>query len=207
AAKAERAEADAESGAREPAGSDRDRERQDRACADVDAEHERADDEREGRDEDRVRHRRKRAAEEQREPAGRRAEQRGQRLEPALVPHHLRHPEEARHGGDLDPVADQEEAVGLERDAAAQVGEEDDLEERIAQQDRDVDPRAEPVEERAVARQAADEEDAEPVPHDSAKLARSRATRSKWPRKPAARTTYAALSRTHIPIAGQASPP
>ena len=84
-----------------------------------------------------------------------------QRVLVALAAHGLRHREQARDRRVLDRVADHVELVRLEAGRAADVREEQDLEDRRDEQARDVDRRREPVEERAVARQAADEEEAD----------------------------------------------
>ena len=106
--------------------------------------------------------------------AGRR-QQRRQRLRPALAADRHRHPVDAGHAGDLHRVADDEERVVLEPRVAADVREEEDLEDRAAEHRRDVDAPVDPVEQRAVREVAADEEDPEVV-HVSERVARSRAS-------------------------------
>ena len=102
------------------------------------------------------------AAEEDRGAVARRGEQRAERAVLALVRDRHRHPVDRRHRADLDRVADDEERVALAGlGVAAEVGEEEDLEERRAEHRRDVERGADPVEERAKRDQPADEEDAE----------------------------------------------
>ncbi len=103
-------------------------------------------------------------------------------------------PKSAASDARLHRVADHEQRVRLEVGGAAEVGEEEDLGRRAEQQRRDVDRRADPGEERAVADRPADEEDAEPGSHVSESVARSRASRSKWWRSSAASAVYATLS-------------
>ena len=127
------------------------------------------------------------AAEEERHPVRRSREHRRERLRPALAVDREAS-RTAQPARPTDRVADDEPRVRLEVGRAAEVGEEDDLGRRAEQQRRDVDRRADPREERAVADRAADEEDAEPGPHVSERVARSRASRSKWCRQRARRS-------------------
>ena len=92
------------------------------------------------------------------------------------------HAEHPGHGNREEGVADQEEPVGLNAGEPTEIGEEEDLEDRIAERVGDEDPGADPVEERAVARQAADEDDANRI-HVSRRLPRDRATYSKATRQ------------------------
>ena len=96
-------------------------------------------------------------------PVGGRGEQRGEGLRAALAADRVSHPEEAGDRDRHERVADQEELVRLDAREATEIREEEDLEDRVAERVRDEHPRADPVEERAVAGQAADEEDAERV--------------------------------------------
>ena len=136
-----------------------------------------AEDERDRRDEEAVHDRRDGAAEEEREAAGGRGEQDGQGLEAPLAGDRLAHPEQAGDRGGDEAVPDHEERVVRDARGAAEVDEEDGLEERIGDEHRQEDPRVDPGEERSVARQPAVEEDAQPV-HESLSVARSRASRS-----------------------------
>ena len=122
---------------------------------------------------------RQRPAEEQRQPVRRRREERRERAELPLVrdPHH--HPVDAGHRRDLDGVPDYEERVVVAAGIAAEVGEEEDLEERAAEHRRHVHDRADPVEERPIGDAPADEEDAEGGGHVSDRVACIRARRSK----------------------------
>src|SRR5204862_7072196 len=86
--------------------------------------------------------------------------------------------EQARDRRVLKRVADHVELVGLQPRRAPDVREEEDLEKRRDQHRRDVDPRREPVEERAEAGQAADEEDAGRDGHVSESEPLTRAARS-----------------------------
>ena len=131
--------------------------------------------ERERRDEQSVQQHRHAPAEEDRGPVGRRSEQRPERPEPALVRDGHGHAVDGRHGTDLHRVADDVEVGRLRLRVLAELGEEDQLEERAAEHRRDVHRRPDPVEETAVRDQATDEEDREPLLHVRARVARARA--------------------------------
>jgi hypothetical protein len=141
------------------------------------------DQEAERGDDEAVHDLRQRPAEEQRHPVRRRREQGGKSLRPALAADRHRDAVDARHRRDLDGVADDVERIVSDAAEAAEVGEEEHLEERVAQHRRDVERRALPAEEGAIAHHAAQEEDAQAV-HTSERDAFSRARRSKMCRKP-----------------------
>src|SRR4029077_5371414 len=118
-----------------------------------------------------------RAAEEQRDARRRADEDRAQSVLEALAADHLGHREQAWDRGVLDRVPDQVELVRLELRRAADVGEEQDLEDRRDQHRRHVDPGREPVPERAEAGRAADDEDPGGDDHVSESVPRWRAAR------------------------------
>jgi hypothetical protein len=70
------------------------------------------------------------------------------------------HPQEPLKRGREERVADDEVRVVRDDGRPAEVREEEQLEQRRDHEHRDGDPRVEPAEERAVARQAPSEEDA-----------------------------------------------
>src|SRR5581483_8979518 len=84
---------------------------------------------------------------------------------------------------------------------------EEDLEERPDQHRRDVDGRTDPVEERAVGEQPADEEDTEERRHVSERVAVFRAATSKYRRKQAPSARYAAPSASATTTSGHGVPP
>ena len=141
-------------------------------------EDERAD--RKGRsgDEDTGDDRGQRTTEEQGEPVRRRREQAGERLRSTLTGDRVPHAEHAGHRNREERVPDQEELVRLDAGVATEIGEEQDLEDRVAEHLGDEHPGADPVEGRAVARKTADEQDAQRV-HVRRSVPRARATRSK----------------------------
>jgi hypothetical protein len=118
-----------------------------------------AEAERDRGDGEAVHHGRHRPAEEERKPAGRRREQDREGLEAALSPDRMSHPEQARDGCGDEAVPDQEEGR-IDTGRAAEVGEEEDLEQRIGNQHRDEHPRVDPREQSAIAGHPAREEDA-----------------------------------------------
>ena len=71
-----------------------------------------------------------RAAEEQRDPPGRADQQQAEGLRVPLALDRVAHREQARDRRELDRVADQEERVVADAGVAADVGEEQDLEDR-----------------------------------------------------------------------------
>ena len=104
---------------------------------------------------------RKGPTEEEREPVRGARDDEGQRPEEPVVRDHHDRPVDARHRAGLDGVAHDEERVGLLAVRAAEVDEEDDLEERDPDQRGDEHRGMDPVEERAVGEDAAEDEDAD----------------------------------------------
>jgi hypothetical protein len=97
-----------------------------------------ADEEAERRDDEAVGEHRDAAAEEDGEPVCGRGEQWAERAELAFVRDRHRHPVDARHPANLHRVADDEERVALlHTRIAAEVAEEDDLEEGCSEHRRD----------------------------------------------------------------------
>ena len=135
-------------------------------------------DEPEGGDEQAVGDQGQGPATEQRRAVGRGGQQGRQGAELPLVGDRHDHPVHAGHGRGLHGVADHEEAVVGEPAVAAQGGEEQDLEQGGAEHRRDVDRRAQPVEQRPVG-DAAAHEDHPHGGHVSARVARRRASSSK----------------------------
>src|SRR6185437_11101900 len=88
----------------------------------------------------------------------------------------------------------------------AELGEEDQLEERRAQHRRDVHRRADPVEEPAIRDQAAHEKGAPPAPHVKARVARAR-ERCSNQRKVKNETTIDATPSPSTAASGPQTPP
>jgi len=128
----------------------------------------------EDRDGDAVQDHGQRAPEEQRDPPRRAHEQQAEGLGAALAADGVPHREQARDGGVLHGVADQEEAVVPDAGCPAEVGEQQHLDDWADEEGGDEDPRAEPGEQRPVAGETADEEDAQRR-HVRARLAWRRA--------------------------------
>src|SRR5581483_8333132 len=118
----------------------------------------------------------------------------------------LRHREEARHGRVLDRVPDHVELVRPRSGGAADVGEQQDLEDRRQHERGDEDPEAQEAEQRAVADQPADEEDAQRL-HVNESVARRLAESITVPSTAIPSRTYTAARPKHIATSAQPLPP